>query len=62
MKTDFDLVQESWAAEVRMSKYRECLAASDRSRGQRRECPEFSNSSQDREYGFIPPRLTSLEI
>jgi hypothetical protein len=23
---------------------------------------EFSNSSRDREYGFIPPRLVSLEI
>jgi len=23
---------------------------------------EFSNSSQDREYSFIPPRLASLEI
>jgi hypothetical protein len=36
--------------------FQEC--SSDRLVGQ----AEFSNSSRDREYGFIPPRLVSLEI
>ena len=44
----------SFAAHPRY--FQEC--SSDRLVGQ----AEFSNSSQDREYGFIPPRLASLEI